>query len=303
MEYVEGCDLGRLMAARARQGDAHPAVGRRVDHRRGGQGAALRAREEGRGRAAARDRPPRREPAEHPALVRGGGEDRRLRHRERAPLRRGAGRPQGQVRVHVARAGARRERRPPQRPLRARRHPLGDPRRASDPRRARGRGAARHRALGHRRAADDVREGRPARARGDRAARARRRRATSASRPGASSRRRWARAIVKQGELIDASTLEATIAQLVAAGRARRRERAAAVAGRRSRGMRVGRRTHAGRRAARAQPAESRASAQLRGRGGRPGRRRGALRRRPRPRCRGARRRPRGRARCGTSPW
>ena len=72
-------------------------------------------------------------------------------------LRRGAGRAQGQVRLHVARAGARREGRPAERPLRARRHPLGDPRRPAAPRRARRRGAARHRALGHRRAAEHVR--------------------------------------------------------------------------------------------------------------------------------------------------
>ncbi len=39
MEYVEGCDLGRLMSAREAKGHGHPAVGRRVDHRRGRQGA------------------------------------------------------------------------------------------------------------------------------------------------------------------------------------------------------------------------------------------------------------------------
>ena len=147
MEYVEGCDLGQLMSAAKAKGRAHPAVGRRVDHRRGREGPALRAREARRGRRAARHRPSRRVAAERPALVRGRREDRRLRHRERAPLRRGGGRPQGQVRVHVARAGARREGRSAQRPLRARRHPLGVPHRAPAARRPRRRGAARHRAL------------------------------------------------------------------------------------------------------------------------------------------------------------
>ena len=168
MEYVEGCDLGRLMAAAKSKGTTIPLLGRGLDHCRGGKGPPLRPRKEGRGRPAARDRPPGREPSECPPLVRRRREDRRLRHRERAPVCRRAGSAQGQVRVHVARAGARRIARPAQRSLRARGHPLGDPGRAAHPWRPRGRGSSRHRSLGHRRTAVPLRSGRPARARGDR---------------------------------------------------------------------------------------------------------------------------------------
>ena len=155
MEYVEGLrPRARSCRARRRRGRAIPPwVGAWIIAE-AAKGLHYAHEKKDEGGAAARDRPPRREPAEHPPLVRGGGEDRRLRHRQREALRRGAGRPQGQVRVHVARAGARREGRPAERPLRARRHLLGDPRRAAAPRRARRRGAPRHRALGRRRAAD-----------------------------------------------------------------------------------------------------------------------------------------------------
>ena len=70
--------------------------------------------------AAARHRPPRYLAAEHPAVVGRRREDRRLRHRARARRPRGTGRHQGQVRVHVARAGARRAGRLPQRRVRRR---------------------------------------------------------------------------------------------------------------------------------------------------------------------------------------
>jgi len=111
MEYVEGPDLGKLMGAAKAKTSRIPGVGRRLHDLGGGQGLALRARAQGR-RFAARDRSSRRFAPEHPFELRGCGQDRRLRHRQGQPLsRRGRGH-QGQVRLHVAGASARRTGRP-----------------------------------------------------------------------------------------------------------------------------------------------------------------------------------------------
>ena len=297
MEYVEGCDLGRLMSAAQVEGHAHPAVGRRVDHRRGGQGPALRAREEGRSGPAARDRPPRRQPAEHPPLVRGRGEDRRLRHRQRAPLRRGA-----RASSRASSATCRPSRRAARRSTAA----ATSTRSASSSGRS-SRGGRIHGGLGGEALLDIVRSGdrraadAPTRRTSRRSSRRSSCKALAAAREralhrrAASSPRRSGAAIVKQGELIDASALEddagaarptrcASVDERAAAAAVRRRPRAddartqAAVPLARSlAGVAL-------ERAPRQRPLRPSATG---------GRRSGP--------CRGARSRPRARARCGTS--
>ena len=90
--------------------------------------ARVRPPQEGRARAADGDRAPRRQPAEHPHLVRGRGEARRLRHRqggdqglEHRP--RGAA---GQAPLHEPGAGVGPADRPPQRRVLARHRALRD---------------------------------------------------------------------------------------------------------------------------------------------------------------------------------
>ena len=103
-------------------------------------------------------------------------------------------------------------------------------------------------------------QGRAARARGDSCCAPCRRRATSGCPRAASSRRRWASAIVKQGELIDASTLEATLAAARAPRRAAGPTATPPPVGSGERScVRGG--ADAGRRPARAQPRRSRARA------------------------------------------
>jgi hypothetical protein len=98
-----------------RAGHRHPARPRSL-HRHGDVGgSALRPHEVGQLRAAAEPHPPRRQPAERARLVRRRGEDRRLRHRQgqqTQPRDRERGH-QGQVLLHVARAGLGRPHRRP----------------------------------------------------------------------------------------------------------------------------------------------------------------------------------------------
>ena len=146
MEYVEGPDLAKAAASGEREEGADSALRVGVHRRRSREGPALRARAQGRRRQAARDRAPRRVAAEHPAQLRRRRENRRLRHREREPLPRRAGRAQGQDRVHVARASARREGRSAHRHLLARRRVPRAAHGPAAPRRRRGPDAARGRA-------------------------------------------------------------------------------------------------------------------------------------------------------------
>ena len=111
MEYVHGEDLraGHPRGHRRRQAAARGP--RLPHHRRHARRAALRAHARRRRRQAARPRAPRRLAAERARHLRRQRQARRLRHRQGdARGRRGAdagGPAQGQVRVHVAGAGAR----------------------------------------------------------------------------------------------------------------------------------------------------------------------------------------------------
>ena len=109
MEYVEGLDLGKLMSAAKAKATRIPPSWSALHHLRGGKGLhyAHERKDEG---GTPLDIVHRDVSPQNVLLsLRGRREDRRLRHRQRQPLPRGARRPQGQVRVHVARAGARRE--------------------------------------------------------------------------------------------------------------------------------------------------------------------------------------------------
>ncbi len=108
LELVDGWDLGRVLHRAAACRRAPPARAVAAHHRGGLPGAGLRARQDRRA-AAAGDRPPRRQPAQRPAVRAGRGEADRLRHRqgdEQARAHR-RGRREGEGRLHVARAGAR----------------------------------------------------------------------------------------------------------------------------------------------------------------------------------------------------
>ena len=229
------------MASASAKGDAHPSVGRRVDHRaRPPRASTTRTRRRTKAGQPLdivhRDVSPQNILLSFEGAVKiadFGIASARLFAEEQGVLK-------GKFGYMSPGAGARREGRPPQRPLRARRHPLGDPRRAPAPRRARGRSAARHRALGHRRAADDLYaadvppelEAIALRALARSAGR------TLPDRARARPRRSAARSSSKQ-ELIDASTLEHDDrAARLARGRSRVRERAASLAGRGSRALR-----------------------------------------------------------------
>ena len=72
----------RSCAGREERGLRIPLDLRRAGRQPGLLGPRVRAPQEGRARAAHADRAPRRQPAEHPHLVRGRGEADRLRHRQ-----------------------------------------------------------------------------------------------------------------------------------------------------------------------------------------------------------------------------
>jgi serine/threonine protein kinase len=101
MEYVEGCDLGHLMSAAKGKGRLIPPWA-----------SAWIVAEAAKGLHYAHDK---RDEGGAPLDIvhRDVSPQNVLRHRERPPHRRGGGRPQGQVRVHVPRAGARGEGRSP----------------------------------------------------------------------------------------------------------------------------------------------------------------------------------------------
>ena len=105
LEYVEGYDLRVIIEQIHGAGRDHPRGAVAAHRRRDRAGAALRARAARARRAAAGARPPRRHAVEHPDLVRGRGEAVGLRARQAAPRSLGRRQPQGQPRVHVARAG------------------------------------------------------------------------------------------------------------------------------------------------------------------------------------------------------
>ncbi len=107
---------------------AHQPGARRAHLLRRGRGPPRRRRAARQERPAPRSRPPRRHAAQPLPDVRRLHEGRRLRHRQgrRPAVVDARWHAQGQARVHVAGAGARRRGRPHHRHLRARRGPLGD---------------------------------------------------------------------------------------------------------------------------------------------------------------------------------
>ena len=123
MEYIRGHDLSETMRAIWKAlGPPRPGAGR-LHRPRGLSRARLRAQPHRRERPPARHDPPRRLAVERDAVVRGRGEDARLRHRQGAGRRRRADEErhhEGQVRLHGARADRGRQHRPPQRHLRVR---------------------------------------------------------------------------------------------------------------------------------------------------------------------------------------
>ena len=113
----------RPLQAKARRRHArHAHRAGLLHHHEGVRGARLRAQQARRAGQRAEPRAPRRLAAERPHLLRGRGQAHRLRHRQGGGqgVQDAAGHPQGQVRLHVARAGARAAARPPQRHLLAR---------------------------------------------------------------------------------------------------------------------------------------------------------------------------------------
>ncbi len=122
LEYVHGKDLRVDLRPQpaARRGHADLAVGLHRDA--GLRGARLRAQQARRAGARAAPRPPRHLAAERAHRLRRRDQAHRLRHRQggRQGVEDPGRNPQGQVRVHVARAGARAADRSPQRRLRRR---------------------------------------------------------------------------------------------------------------------------------------------------------------------------------------
>ena len=128
LEYVDGFDVLALLRVARAEARAHPAHARGVHRQRGARRARLRAQRARHGRQAAADRPSRHLAVERLHLEARRREARRLRHRARAaPRIEDAGRhAQGQVRLHVARAGGRAADRRAQRSVRGRRRARRD---------------------------------------------------------------------------------------------------------------------------------------------------------------------------------
>ena len=106
LELVDGWDLGRVLHRAATAGVPPAARARAARHGRGLSGARLRPLQDRRPEAA-RDRSPRRQPTQHPAVRAGRGEADRLRHRQGDEQARAHRHRRGQRegRLHVARAG------------------------------------------------------------------------------------------------------------------------------------------------------------------------------------------------------
>ena len=129
MEYIWGKDLLQIQNRLRKIKQQMPIPMACFIDREGARGPRLRAPQARSARPPARDRAPRLLAAERARVVRGRGQGHRLRHREGdvAQLAHDGRRAQGQVRLHVARAGARPAARSPQRHLRARHDALRVP--------------------------------------------------------------------------------------------------------------------------------------------------------------------------------
>ena len=135
MEYVKGADLRTLLKRVRRKHKRFSAACGRLHRPRDPGGARLRAPEIGARRAPAEPDPSRHLALEHPAVGRRRGEAHRLRHRQGLDAPLGLLQGQGQGRLHVARAGARRAGRCAQRSVLARRGALRGARRRAAVRR------------------------------------------------------------------------------------------------------------------------------------------------------------------------
>ena len=133
MELVQGKPLSAVLRKAAREQPTAQPGADGVPDRAGGQRPRIRAHVDRRRRAAARRRPPRRLAAERAHLLRGRGQDDRLRRRARVRACRPhqPRRPQGEDRLHVARAGVGGGGRSPRRRLRAGRRAVGGADRAA----------------------------------------------------------------------------------------------------------------------------------------------------------------------------